>query len=843
MIESIRLKNFRKHKDLNIVFDEKFNLIYGRNNAGKTTIFYAIEYCLFGGVQGFKKISQLALFGSKAIGVELLFKNKAGKRFKLQRMHKLVGKTLSAKGFFTLKQILDDGENYISSSDFGDHEEDLSLKINELSGISKRFFETSIHFHQGTISEILNGSKKLDIVFGITAATTLADIFKTKALEYEKEIVNIDKVKIQLDQSLKEKAEYTEKAKDQAKKIEDFQKSIKIKEEQIKSLQIMRKTSEDISNAVKEYETSKKTIDEIKIKEELFSKEFRELKTKFGTITKLDSKLKASRNNLEKNKKELKDIEIKAENSQDSIRTSEKEQIEIQNKIKNVEDIKEEIRELLQDVGETQELKKQLSSNSSEVKESSKKITQLERELEKLQILLRDSEREKGDIEGMLTRRKSTIDKPKCEYCGASIDPSKIQEEIKKLQNSFKELEKKITNNEKKSNNNKEELTDLRKEEKRMTKIINSLEVLIQKIEKLEEKRDKFTEVDLEKNLSTITQNIKQQEKSIEENKKQLDASRSKGNKIRKELSTLESQLNLFNDLEQKINLTNKELENYEKNSQKMIGGIVSLCNGIQQNLTSKIDELKDQDRKFANAVIQVVDGLNITQENFTHDSITKIRDELKYLILTKHTEITTTLNMLKAQLQEYEGYAKDGQAQIMKLEKKIAMFEKNINLLKNKEALTEKYRSFQNTFNEVQNVIRQNASKALETRVLTIHQQLSADDEFKQVFIDSDNYSLSVVPKELETDEFYPATVYQGGGHKLILGLSYKFALGDLIGFPPFLLVDEPTEFMDSNNRVNLLSNINTISDNSQLLLITHQDVDKIQANKKIEIKKEVIV
>jgi len=83
---------------------------------------------------------------------------------------------------------------------------------------------------------------------------------------------------------------------------------------------------------------------------------------------------------------------------------------------------------------------------------------------------------------------------------------------------------------------------------------------------------------------------------------------------------------------------------------------------------------------------------------------------------------------------------------------------------------------------------------------------------------------------------------VYQGGGHKLILGLAYKFALGDLIGFPPFLLVDEPTEFMDSNNRINLLSNLNSIADNSQLILITHQDVDKIHANKKIEIKKEVI-
>ncbi|MHA1239550.1 MAG: AAA family ATPase [Promethearchaeota archaeon] len=842
MIESMRLKNFRKHQDLIIDFDEKFNLIHGRNNAGKTTIFYAIEYCLFGGVQGFKKISQLALFGSSTIGVELILKNKAGQRFKLQRMHKLVGKSLSAKGFFTLKQILDDGESYISSSDFGDHEEDLSLKINEFSGISKRFFETGIHFHQGTISEILNGSKKLDIVFGITAATTLADIFKTKALEYEKEIVNIDKVKIQLDQSQKEKAEHTEKAKDQAKKIEDLQNNIIGKEEQLKSLQMMRKYSEDISNAVEDYETSEKKIDEIKVKDELFTNEFQELKVKYGTKTKLDSKLKAYQKDLDKTKKELKDIEIKLENSQDSIRTSEREQIEIENKLKNIEDIVVELKALTEELGENQELKNQLSSDSSKVKEISEKITQLEQELEHLQVILRDSEREKGDIDGMLNRRKSTKSKPECEYCGAPIDPSKIQEEIMNLQTSLKELEKKITDSEKKSNNTKEELTSLRKNEKQLNETIFSLETSIQQIETLEEKRNKISEMDFEKNLTIITQNIKQHEKSIEEYKKQLDTTRSKESELSKDLNSLETQLTQFDNLEQKINETKDELENYGKNLQKMSDDLISLCNGMQQNLTSRIEELKDKNSEFANAVLQVVDKLKITKENFTYDSIAKIRDELKELILTKNSEITTTLNMLKTQLQEYEGYAKDVQAQIMKLDKEIAHFEKEIHLLKNKEALTKKYRSFQNTFSEVQNIIRQNASKALEKRVLNIHQQLSADDEFKQVFIDSNNYSLSVVPKGLETDEYYPAAVYQGGGHKLILGLAYKFALGDLIGFPPFLLVDEPTEFMDSNNRINLLSNLNSIADNSQLILITHQDVDKIHANKKIEIKKEVI-
>jgi len=840
MIESIRLKSFRKHKDMSLEFDEKFNLIHGRNNAGKTTVFFAIEYCLFGGVVGFKKISQLTSFKSKKVGVELIFRSRNGDRFKLQRMHKLVGKTLAAKGFFTLKKLVDDGESYILASDFGDREEDLSLKINELTGISKRFFETGIHFHQGSISEILNGSNKLDIVFGITAATTLSDIFKSSALEYEKEIVNIDKIKIQMDQSLKEKTERTEKAKDQTKKIENLKENIIIKEEQIKSLQIMDQISADLSNAIVDYENSKKNIDEIKVKDLLIQKEFQDLKTKYGMKTKLDDKLKECQKNVEKTKIGLKDVEGKIESSQNSIRTSERERNEIENKLKNIDIFTEELNSLTQDVGGKKELINKLSSDSSKIKEIIQKISQLEQELEKLQDVLRDSEREKGDIDGMLNRRKTTEDKPMCEYCGAPIDSSKIQEEIKKLQANLKDLEKKITNTETKSDDTKEELIKLRENEKQLNDKVHSLETTIQQIETLEEKRDKISKVDLEKNLTAITQNLKQQEKSIEEYKKQLNATRSKEAELRTELTLLESQLNQFDELGQKINETKSELENQEKSLQKTIDGLISLTNDSEQNLTSLVEELNVKDSEFANVILEVVGKLKIIKKSFTPDLITTIRDELKELILTKNSEVNTTLNMLREQLREYEGYAKDFQDQIIKLDKEIAQFENKINCLKKKEALAKKYRSFQNAFNEVQIIIRQNASKILEQKILSIHKNLSADDEFKKVNIDSDNYSLSVVPKGIESDEFYPAMVYQGGGHKLILGLSYKIALGDLIGAPPFLLIDEPTEFMDSNNRITLLSNLSTISDKSQILLITHQDVDKIQAKRKIEIIKK---
>ena len=253
-IETIRLKNFRRHEDLSLEFDERFNLIHGRNNAGKSTIFYAVEYCLFGNVQGFKKISQLAKYKQKKVGVELVFKGKNGEKYKLQRMHELKGKTRSAKGFFTLKKILKDGEKYILASDFGNHEDDLSLKINEILGISKRFFETGIHFYQGTVSEILKGEKKLDIVFGIKTTMALSDAFKDRALEFEREVKNIKIFQATLDHSKNEKVEYQNKLKIQEAKQKTIDNDIKSKEDELKVFRDFKNSSESISKSVELFE-------------------------------------------------------------------------------------------------------------------------------------------------------------------------------------------------------------------------------------------------------------------------------------------------------------------------------------------------------------------------------------------------------------------------------------------------------------------------------------------------------------------------------------------------------------------------------------------------------------
>ena len=84
MIERLRLRNFRRYRDVTLPFQPGMNTIEGPNNVGKTTIFFAIEYALFGRVENFKTIRALMQPGKRSIGVELLFVGKSGERFLLR---------------------------------------------------------------------------------------------------------------------------------------------------------------------------------------------------------------------------------------------------------------------------------------------------------------------------------------------------------------------------------------------------------------------------------------------------------------------------------------------------------------------------------------------------------------------------------------------------------------------------------------------------------------------------------------------------------------------------------------------------------------------------------------
>lgn len=206
MIKRLRLKNFRRYEDQVFEFGPGVTFIEGVNNAGKTTIFYAIEYVLFGSVAEFKSPGGLLRPKADGGGVEMDFVAKDGQHYRLQRIHVRPPKSRTKTvGHFTLKQIgiaepTEDGgtgeswEKYVLSSDFQDREEQLALKIYELLGLNKRLFQTAIFSRQSEAALMLAGDPKLDLVLGVTAVALAADELRSLSNDFEKQASQVARI-------------------------------------------------------------------------------------------------------------------------------------------------------------------------------------------------------------------------------------------------------------------------------------------------------------------------------------------------------------------------------------------------------------------------------------------------------------------------------------------------------------------------------------------------------------------------------------------------------------------------------------------------------------------------
>jgi DNA repair exonuclease SbcCD ATPase subunit len=304
-------------------------------------------------------------------------------------------------------------------------------------------------------------------------------------------------------------------------------------------------------------------------------------------------------------------------------------------------------------------------------------------------------------------------------------------------------------------------------------------------------------------------------------------------------MNELQSQIDKLGELDDKISKIHEELEDiqtqFSEGKDNLLESIKKAKTQISENL--KQIKKKGNDETFTTYFEKLVVRMGEITEKFSFKEILSIKDDLKESVVKKISEISTSLSHLTNQKDQLFAEIEETKDHVKRLDRQIANTEKEIQILHKKEKIAERYRSYQNVFKEAQSIIRENASSILEEKILEMHKNLSTTDEFDKVLIDSNDYSLSVTPKGLDMNESYPAALYEGGGHRLMLGLSYKFSLGKVIGNAPFLLIDEPTEFMDVENRVNLLSNLPTIAEGTQILLITHQDVKKIQCDKKIGI------
>ena len=690
MITNVRLRNFRRHVETDLKFESGVNFIEGENNAGKTSLFMAIEYALFGNVHGFRSQSALLNRVGSTIGVEVIFQGKDGMKYKLQRLHEITTRG-NAKGHYTLKQVREDGEKYLLSSDFQDNpEEKLQLKLIELLGVSKRLFEVAVNVRQGEISGILDGAPTLDIVLGVSAASTAEKELRSIALGFEKEIKELPTIKASL---------------------EGF----------IVQQQNMEKQKETID------------IDGLDIDKRI--NEFTDELERIGETRDAIKPVQVVMNELIK-----KHYEAGSMNNLISMHQG------------NLDDLGNEF-------GDIDTLVHEIDTLEGEMMSKSKTIDVIEVSQQTHVASLREYEQQLGNLIGMINRR-SSITTANCEVCGANIDQTRVEQELKQWSQDRIRVESEITRTEEEIS----KLKSLAKEESHIKEELTRNKIFKQS--KLEHMREL---------QSTIATNITNLKPVLGEMKELLASLIEEENKLKTIIPSIE------------IHQHTLEIDDWTTWRIIEYGG----------HYFKQITELETAENQIK---------VSLSYENENKRKLTIQKQELDI--------------------------------NLMQLNERVADLTDKIILLNNRQAAADKLRRLSAVFKIIQKTLREQSSTELAKHTLENHEELTGSKEFIDIKVDPAKYSVYVKPVDLNGQEVL-ASLYQGGGHKLLLGLAYKLAIIKLVTNPLFILLDEPTYGLDSTNKSNLFANITKVIPNSQLLIITHQLGGQIKDHR-IEVVKQ---
>jgi exonuclease SbcC len=295
ILKTLTLRNFRKFKNITIEFPDGVTGVVGLNGAGKSTIFEAIAWVLYGSVAARTSSDQIKRQGAETsdpcrVELEFIFENES-----YRVVRGMTGKSLTVSATATVN-----GKVAATSA------ESVTQLMQKKLGLDFKSFFTSIFAKQKELNTLssMNASERRPLILRMLGIDSLDEVIKEVRSDKKQKDLLIEKLSSDLvDETGKPKEEvYKDEIRKHEKNKKEIDESLKKLKEKIRQLSKQLKTSE------KEYLKNKTDYEKLNDKKENLSEKKNSFENKQklqNEIKELKAKVSERQKNIEKEKKKL----------------------------------------------------------------------------------------------------------------------------------------------------------------------------------------------------------------------------------------------------------------------------------------------------------------------------------------------------------------------------------------------------------------------------------------------------------------------------------------------------------------------------------------------------------
>ncbi len=649
LIEKLSMKNFKTYVDAEFDFLEGHNIIIGDNGAGKTSIFEAIMYSLFGSVPN-KKAEFLIRMGETSSDLSLTF-SVDGKRY-------LVGRKIRRSGS---EATLHRHPNKIVA----EKSKTVTQEIEKLLGVSANAFGNIVYIPQGEISQIASEqpSKRKWLFDKLLGFATFQELF-----EKLREITKAAEISIKEYEKIRnEWASDVEKLPDEQEDLKNLKEELKSYKEELKIIKpIIKNLKEEFSS----YKQDNDLINELTARED----------AQLENISRIKDQIENSKQEIEK----LTNITLIIEDDflADVISQFHSEKA-------TIEEITEKIK---LEIEKQKDLKSQLKNLRAQIEKESKNIDKTtEKSIKSHENLVSKKPEIKSiseeQIEDFLERESNSIESEI-----ATLES--LRKEIQEIETSRTEFKTTIDNLSKEIQKNNKKLT---KKEKAASKSSKNWEMIFKNL----------NEIDFENEIQKIEQQIEQFLTTREQESNQLHQVQKKVEEINEELLEIEQLKTGVTcpKCKQKVTGTHKNKIIQESNDlieqlkikEQEIEEKKALIEDALESAKKVMEDLQNKRSKFSklSLIVSEIESIKSNIEEFTTELQTA-QQNLENLPMSdintqevnqKIKQLYERLNSEKEMLKEYH--------QIVELKETIKIRTNEINTLR------EQYKKLEMEFDE----------------------------------------------------------------------------------------------------------------------------------------------